>query len=120
VLGIQLLIQGTVLEHQVVEKVSFFGDYDRIAGDLRSLGIRPPCLVKGSQDIPVAFYAGCASAPGVTVGQKITEPVAVLVAPGKQPPAYARGWTLHELPGIQSKLLKVNAYVAPRSSTEPG
>ena len=120
VLGVQLLIQGDVLEHQVVEKVSFFGDYNRIAGDLRSLGIRPPCLVKGTQDIPVAFYAGCASAPGVTVGQKINEPVAVLVAPGKPPPAYARGWTLHELPGIQSKLLKVNAYVAPRSSTAAG
>ena len=115
-LGVQLLIQATVLQHQVVEKVSFFGDYNRIAGDLRSLGIRPPCLVKGAQDIPVAFYAGCASAPRVTVGQKITEPEAVLVAPGKPPPAYARGWTLHELPGIQSKLLKVNAYVAPRRS----
>lgn len=116
VLGVQLLIQATVLEHQVVEKVSFFGDYNRIAGDLRSLGIRPPCLVKGVQDIPVAFYAGCASAPGFAVGQKVTEPVAVLVAPGQPPPSYARGWTLHQLPGIQSQLLKVNAYVAPRSN----
>jgi len=113
-LGVQLLIQATVLQHQVTEKVSFFGDYNRIAADLRSLGIRPPCLVKGAQDIPVAFYAGCASAPGVAAGRKVTEPVAVLVAPGQPPPAYARGWTLHELPGIQSQLLKVNAYVAPR------
>jgi hypothetical protein len=113
VLGVQLLIQADVLEHQVAEKVTFFGDYNRIAGDLRSLGIRPPCLVKGVQDIPVAFYAGCASAPGVAVGQKITEPTAVLVSPGKPPPAYARGWTLHELPGIQSQLLKVSAYIAP-------
>ena len=116
VLGVQLLIQASVLEHQVVEKISFFGDYNRIAGDLRSLGVRPPCLVKGVQDIPVAFYAGCASAPGVPVGQKITEPVVVLVAPGQPPPAYARGWTLHSLPGIRSQLLKVNAYVAPRGS----
>ncbi len=116
VLGVQLLIQATVLEHQVAEKVTFFGDYNRIAGDLRSLGVRPPCLVKGAQDIPVAFYAGCASAPGVAVGQKITEPTAVLVSPGKPPPAYARGWTLHALPGIQSQLLKVNAYIAPRGS----
>jgi hypothetical protein len=116
VLGVQLLIQATVLEHQVTEKVSFFGDYSRIAADLRSLGVRPPCLVKGAQNIPVAFYADCASAPGVAVGQKFTEPVAVLVAPGQPPPAYARGWTLHELPGIRSQLLKVNAYVAPRRS----
>jgi hypothetical protein len=116
VLGVQLLIQATVLDHQVTEKVSFFGDYNRIAGDLGSLGIRPPCLVKGVQDIPVAFYAGCASAPGVAVGQKVTEHVAVLVAPGQPPPAYARGWTLHQLPGIRSQLLKVDAYVAPRGS----
>ncbi|HUC27080.1 MAG TPA: hypothetical protein VMA73_30675 [Streptosporangiaceae bacterium] len=116
VLGVQLLIQASVLEHQVAEKVSFFGDYNRIAGDLRALGVKPPCLVKGVQDIPVAFYAGCASAPGVAVGQKVTEPAAVLVTPGQPPPAYARGWTLHELPGIQSKLLQVNAYLAPRGS----
>jgi len=116
VLGVQLLIQATVLEHQVAEKVSFFGDYNRIAADLRSLGVRPPCLVKGVQDIPVAFYAGCASAPGVGVGHKVTEPVAVLVAPGQPPPAYARGWTLHSLPGISSQLMKANAYLAPRGS----
>ena len=113
-LGVQLLIQATVLEHQVAEKVTFFGDYNRIAGDLRALGIRPPCLVKGVQDIPVAYYAGCASAPGFATGQKLTEPVAVLVAPGQAPPAYARGWTLHELPGIRSQILKVNAYLPPR------
>ncbi|HKD89040.1 MAG TPA: hypothetical protein VKB62_10955 [Streptosporangiaceae bacterium] len=116
VLGIQLLIQMTVLEHQVVEKVSFFGDYNRIAGDLRSLGIRPPCLVKGKQNIPVAFYAGCASAPAVATGQKSNEPVVVLVSPGQPPPEYARGWILHSLPGIRSQLLEVNAYLAPRGS----
>ena len=115
VLGVQLLIQVTVLEHQVSEKVNFFGDYTRIAGDLRTLGIRPPCLIKGDQDIPIAFYAGCASAPGIAVGQKLSEPTAVLVAPGQQPPAYARGWTMHELPGIRSTLLKMTAYVAPRA-----
>ena len=26
------------------------------------------------------------------------------------------GWTLHQLPGIRSQLLKVNAYVAPRGA----
>lgn len=118
VLGVQLLIQATVLQHQVQEKISFLGDYTRIAADLRSLGVRPPCLIKGDQDIPIAFYAGCASAPGVTaagtaVGGTGMEPVAILVAPGQPPPAYARDWTLHELPGIQSQLLKMKAYVAP-------
>jgi len=121
VLGVQLLIQATVLQHQVQEKISFLGDYTRIAADLRALGVRPPCLIKGDQDIPIAFYAGCASAPGVSatgtaVDGTATEPVAVLVAPGQPPPAFARNWTLHQLPGIQSQLLRMNAYVAPGRS----
>jgi hypothetical protein len=116
VILVQLLIQAAVLQHQVQEKISFLGDYGRIAADLRTLGVRPPCLIKGDQDIPIAFYAGCASAPGVTasgtaVGGSATEPVAVLVAPGQLPPAYARDWTLHQLPGIQSQLLKMNVYL---------
>jgi hypothetical protein len=118
VLLVQLLIQAAVLQHQVQEKISFLGDYTRIAADLRVLGVRSPCLIKGDQDIPIAFYAGCASAPGVTasgtaVGGSSTEPVAVLVAPGQQPPAYARNWTQHELPGIQSKLLEMSVYLPP-------
>jgi len=118
VLLVQLLVQAAVLQHQVQEKISFLGDYTRIAADLRTLGVRPPCLIKGDQDIPIAFYAGCASAPGVTasataVGGSSTEPVAVLVAPGQQPPGYARDWTQHELPGIQSKLLEMSVYLPP-------
>jgi hypothetical protein len=118
VLLVQLLIQATVLQHQVQEKISFLGDYTRIAADLRVLGVRPPCLIKGDQDIPIAFYAGCASAPGVTasgtaVGGNSTEPIAVLVAPGQSPPGYARDWTQHELPGIQSKLLEMSVYLPP-------
>jgi hypothetical protein len=61
----QLAVQHVVLAHQVGEKAGFFAGYQRIAADLHRLGVRPPCLVKGEQDIPVAFYAGCASAPGV-------------------------------------------------------
>jgi hypothetical protein len=118
VILVQLLIQAAVLQHQVDEKVSFLGDYSRIAADLRTLGVRAPCLIKGDQDIPIAFYAGCASAPGVTasgtaVGGSATEPVAVLVAPGQQPPAYARDWTQHQLPGIQSQLLEMSVYLPP-------
>jgi hypothetical protein len=118
VLLVQLLIQAAVLQHQVEEKISFLGEYTRIAADLRTLGVRPPCLIKGDQDIPIAFYAGCASAPAVTtsgtaVGGSSAEPVAVLVAPGQQPPAYARDWTQHQLPGIESKLLEMSVYLPP-------
>ncbi len=43
----------------------FHQDYSHAVADLRHLGIRPPCLIKGEQYIPIAFYAGCASAPGL-------------------------------------------------------
>jgi len=112
----QLAIQNAVLDHQVAEKITFLGDYTRIAADLHRLGIRPPCLVKGEQDIPIAFYAGCASAPSIraTLGRNAAEPVGVLVRPGHSPPAYARGWTRRYLPGIRTGLLNLVVYVPPR------
>jgi hypothetical protein len=113
----QLAVQNAVLSHQVGEKITFFGDYSRIAADLHRLGVRAPCLVKGEQDIPIAFYAGCASASSIsaTLSLDASEPVAVLVRPGTSPPAYARGWVRHRLPGIRTNLLKLVAYIPPRS-----
>lgn len=114
----QLAVQNAVLDHQVGEKIAFFGDYTKIARDLHRLGVKPPCLVKGEQDIPVAFYAGCASAPTVaaTLRQHPGEPVAVLVPPGDQPPAYAHDWIRHTLPGVRSGLLRLYAYTPPGQS----
>ncbi len=112
VLVVQLFVQYTVLEHQVNEKIGFFGDYTRIATDLQRLGVRQPCLVKGEQYIPVAYYAGCASAP-LGAGQPPSVRVAVLEYPGTKPPGYASHWRRYALPGIHSKLLKFVAYVSP-------
>lgn len=112
----QLLVQNAVLEHQVDEKITFFGDYTRIAADLHKLGVRAPCLVKGEQDIPIAFYAGCASAPGAvaTRAGHPSEPVVVLLSPGQTLPAYARGWKRHRLSGVRTRLLRLSAYAPPR------
>jgi hypothetical protein len=113
-LAVQLFVQYTVLEHQVNEKISFFGDYTRIASDLHRLGVTKSCLIKGEQDIPVAYYAGCASAPTFTP-HATWDRVAVLEYPGIKPPGYARHWPVHALPGVRSKLLKFVAYVSPGS-----
>jgi hypothetical protein len=120
-LVLQLVIQNAVLGHQVSEKVTFFADYTRIATDLHRLGIRTPCLIKGEQDIPVAFYAGCASAPAVaaTRARHPAEPVAVLVRPNGRPPGYARGWTRHDLPGIRTAILRLVVYLPPRPGPQP-
>jgi hypothetical protein len=116
-LAAQLLVQHVVLDHQVGEKVTYFDDYTRIAADLRDLGIRPPCLIKGEQYIPIAFYAGCASAPtvdAVQAGHAGAERIAVLEYPHTQPPGYAHAWQVVDLPGVRDPILKFVAYLGPR------
>jgi hypothetical protein len=117
-LVVQLAIQHAVLTHQVREKLAYFGAFSKVAAELHRLGVRPPCLVKGKQDVPIAFYAGCASAPGVAASRRGRphEPVVVLVQQDRQPPAYARGWRRHALPGIHTRQLRVTAYVSPEAS----
>jgi hypothetical protein len=113
VLVAQVLVQQVVLNHQVAEKVTFFGDYTRIAAELNDLGIRGTCLVKGEQDIPIAFYAGCGSAGSITTvrTRDPAEPIAVLAYPHARPPAYARHWHEYRLDGIRVPLLKLVVYV---------
>ncbi len=111
----QVLVQQVVLAHQVREKIVFFGAFAEIAADLHRLGVRPPCLVRGEQEVPVAFYAGCASTPSA-VAVRRAHPrvrVAILVRPGEPVPRYARGWPRHDLRGIRSPTLRFTAYVAP-------
>jgi hypothetical protein len=112
-LSAQILVQQVVLAHQVREKILFFGSFPQAAADLHRLGVRPPCLVTGMQDIPVAYYAGCASTPSVPTAMRSHDRVriAVLVQPGQAPPSYARYWPEHHLSGIRSDLVRVNAYV---------
>ena len=99
VLLIQFSVQHLVLRHEVAGTVAFHQDYRRVVADLRLLGIHPPCLIKGEQGIPVAFYAGCASAPPVAPALAAGRPVVVLEHPGHRPPGYARRWARHRLRG---------------------
>lgn len=123
VLAAHLTVQYAVLTNTVTRNVTAHADYGRIAADLRGLGVRRPCLVTGTNAIPIAYYAGCAS--GSTSGNNsnitvrgITDtaehrPTAVLVPAGQRPPAYARTWTGHRLPDVQQGG-PYTAYVAPR------
>jgi hypothetical protein len=115
VLAVQVLTQQVVLNRQVAAKVSFFGDYRRIAADLNRMGVRAPCLVNGVQEIPIAFYAGCGSAAAIPValraGHVAAGRVAVLVPPRARPPAYAAGWRRVTLPGLRNRALILVAYL---------
>ncbi|HLI35849.1 MAG TPA: hypothetical protein VKV80_00700 [Streptosporangiaceae bacterium] len=132
-LAAQLVVQHAVLAHEVGGTARFHDDYARIVAGLRALGIRPPCLVNGDQDIPIAFDAGCASAgsvaraaaygsaggtpPGGGAGTR-DEHLALLVPAGHRPPGYARRWHVHALPG--TKILKLAAYLPPHRPAPPG
>ena len=107
-LVVQLLAQHLVLDHEVRGTIRFHHDYTMIVADLRHLGVREPCLIKGEQFIPIAFYAGCASAPNPASGQYPGR-VVVLEYPGVSPPRWARGWHRHRLPG--TRVLRLVAYL---------
>lgn len=112
VLLIQLSVQHLVLRHEVAGTVAFHQDYRRVVAGLRLLDVHPPCLVKGEQGIPVAFYAACASAPRVAPALAAGLPVVVLEHPGHHPPGYARYWTRHRLRG--TGILRLVAYLPGR------
>jgi hypothetical protein len=107
-LTLQVASQLVVLDRQVTGTVTFHDEYAKAAADLRQLGVSPPCLVNGSQRIPIAFYAGCASTPdaegavppaaGLT-SQGGSTRFAVLEWTRQRPPAYARNWRRVVLPG---------------------
>lgn len=112
VLLLQLVTQHAVLMRQVNDTVTLHTDYATVAADLRHLGIRPPCLINGAQEIPVAFYAACASAPDPSTKEPANPGhFALLEWQSSKPPAYARTWTQHSLPGTST--LKLIAYLPP-------
>jgi hypothetical protein len=102
---VQLVAQHVVLDHEAGGTVTFHDDYTRIAAALAARGVRPPCLIQGVQYIPIAFYAGCASAGTAAPGDHL----ALLIQAGHRPPAYARNWRVYRITG--TTVLKVNAYI---------
>jgi hypothetical protein len=110
-LALQLGSQLVVLNRAVAQAATTGHHYVAAARGLRSLGLRPPCLVAGPRALPVAYHAGCASAetsgnnrsttPKALLSRAAREPTAILTAGVRQPPpGYARSWVRHPLPGI--------------------
>ncbi|MEU1517431.1 hypothetical protein ABZ490_35665 [Streptomyces sp. NPDC005811] len=121
-LAAHLTVQFVVLEHTVRRTTAAHREWARTAAALHRLGVRPPCLLTGYQYVPLAYYAGCASA--ATGGHDAnttaaalaraarSRSVATLVPPGGTPPPYARSWT----PARAGILL---AYLAPGPRAGP-
>jgi hypothetical protein len=116
-------IQQMVLVRTVARTRTDHDDYARVAANLHRLGVRPPCLLTGDLAIPIAYYARCASAQiagnnadttaaGIVAATRERR-VAVLVAPRRRPPSYARVWTAEPLSG-RSSLRGYRAYLPRR------
>jgi hypothetical protein len=109
-----LAVQYVVLDRTVDRTAADRRDWTRTAADLHRLGVRPPCLLTGTEAIPVAYYAGCSSANPRGHNVNITEagilrtagrvPTAALSLPGAPPPSYARGWRTHPSAGLDVHL----------------
>ncbi|MFE3598369.1 hypothetical protein [Streptomyces sp. NPDC059142] len=123
-LGVQYAVLDGVAARSRGNRVAF----GRVAAELHRHGVRPPCVVSGAEAVRIAHRAGCASRQTAGHDAAITpagiaalardRPVAVVVAGGTGPPAYARNWRvlrLPELPGSGD----ARAYVSPSASTRP-
>ncbi|MFF9167712.1 MULTISPECIES: hypothetical protein [unclassified Streptomyces] len=120
-LAAHLAVQGAVLWRLVDRTTASRQGWARTADALHRHGVRPPCVLTGNNGeaphIPIAFYAGCASAQTGGADTNTTAsalaraarrtPVAVLTTHGSRPPAYARTWRLVNLDG------QVYAYLSP-------
>ncbi|GGN92454.1 hypothetical protein GCM10011579_090350 [Streptomyces albiflavescens] len=100
-----LAVQFAVLQATVQRTTASHRAWAATAAELHRLGVRPPCLLTGDEAIPIAYYAGCASAETSGHNANTTEtdivrsarrePVGVLTTPGGRPPAYALDWAPH-------------------------
>ncbi|MFE1900765.1 hypothetical protein [Streptomyces yangpuensis] len=103
--------------------------FTAVAAELRTQGLRPPCLVSGEEAVRTGFRTGCASrqvlgghdgsisAAGL-VRLARTTPTAVLVAGGAPPPPWAAQWRPHDLPALPG-LPGYRAYLAPSAGAVP-
>ncbi|MFF8234652.1 hypothetical protein [Streptomyces caelestis] len=109
-----LAVQVAVLERTVARNTESRRDWDRTAGALHRLGVRPPCLLTGHEALPIGYYAGCSS--GATAGHnenttpaavlRIAQrlPVAHLTPAGGTPPGYARTWPVHRISDLDVRV----------------
>ncbi|MGA5895466.1 hypothetical protein [Streptomyces venetus] len=109
-----LAVQLAVLQGAVARNTESRRDWDRTAGALHRLGVRPPCLLTGHEAIPIGYYTGCSS--GATSGHNENTtvadilrtadrlPVAHISPAGGTPPRYARTWPVHRISNLDVRV----------------
>lgn len=97
-------VQATWLERIIHTEQSSRDRWAVVARALTNHGIRPPCVLTGTNSPPIAYLARCDNAaigrPGdeqLTTADLMarlrSEPAAIVLRPGEKVPSYARGWT---------------------------
>ncbi|MET9814982.1 hypothetical protein [Streptomyces sp. NPDC006355] len=109
-----LAVQTAVLERTVSRNTDSRRDWDRTAGELHRLGVRPPCLLVGHEAIPIGYYTGCSSGataghnenttPGAILRTAERLPVAHIAPVGGTPPRYARSWPVHRISDLDVRV----------------
>ncbi|MEU6866370.1 hypothetical protein ABZ924_24445 [Streptomyces sp. NPDC046876] len=105
-LALQFTIAGGAAARSRADRAAFTA----IAGELHRLGVRPPCIVSGTEAVRAASATGCAARQvygghdgSITARELVslarTRPTAVLVS-GHSPPRWAPNWRPHPLPAL--------------------
>ncbi|GAB3210982.1 hypothetical protein GCM10027294_31480 [Marinactinospora endophytica] len=104
-----LVIQGVILRHWVGVHGEVRRDQGAVIAELDRLGVDPPCVLTGTEAIPIAYRAGCASAAvGGHNGTHTLEgllalscrtPTALLTRGGGPAPQWAEGWNVYPVAG---------------------
>lgn len=120
-LSVQYTVLRGVAERGRFSRVAF----GRVVAELRHQGVRPPCVVTGTEAVRIAFRAGCASRQTAGHDGSITpagltalardRPVAVVVTGKSGPPAYARDWRVRRLPDLPGER-DCRVYLSPSKS----
>ncbi|MBA0049705.1 hypothetical protein E0L36_01930 [Streptomyces sp. AJS327] len=104
------VVQFTVVDHVVRVQNTVGERLTATAERLRSLGVRPPCVVSGTEAIRIAHYTGCSSRQigghdGSVSAAELRDlarrtPVAFTLSETgrRKAPAYARDWRREPLP----------------------
>ncbi|MFF5703559.1 hypothetical protein ACFY7H_13775 [Streptomyces sp. NPDC012794] len=118
-LALQFTIAGAAAARSRADRAAF----TEVAGELRRLGVRPPCTLSGVEAVRAAFATGCAARQvygghdgSITARELVslarTRPTAVLVSGDSPPPRWALDWRPRPLPGLPGRP-GYRAYLAP-------
>ncbi|MBO0827055.1 MAG: hypothetical protein J2P24_04665 [Streptosporangiales bacterium] len=107
VLALQVASQVAVLVHESGDHTTAALGYQPAAAALKRDGVRTPCIITGTDDVPIGYVLGCREEEWRGHNQNTTKAGllatarhedAVYVSHRAKPPGFLRGWRRHPLP----------------------